>query len=124
MLDAFIEGAVGVVDQSDNMRAVLVAPKWYYAAGIRDAYAVVRYATGNGYVAYKWHHGQCGATIELTGVAEYYQVALPIPVASEMAGCSGVVSSPQGLVDVQTRHDGRVAVLTVMGPDATIVINW
>jgi hypothetical protein len=27
MLDAFIEGAVGVVDQSDNMRAVLVAPR-------------------------------------------------------------------------------------------------
>ena len=124
MLDAFIEGAVGVVDQSDNMRAVLVAPKWYYAAGIRDAYAVVRYAPGSGYVAYKWHHGQCSASIELTGIAERYQVVLPIPVASEMAGCSGVVSSPHGVVEVQTRHDGRVAVLTVTGPDATVVINW
>lgn len=124
MLDAFVEGAVGVVDQSDNMRAVLVAPKWYYAAGIRDAYAVVRYATGNGYVAYTWHHGQCGARIELTGSAERYQIALPIPAANDMAGCSGTVSSPQGIVDVQTRHDGRVAVLTVTGPDAVVVVNW
>ena len=124
MLDAFVEGAVGVVDQSDNMRAVLVAPKWYYTAGIRDAYAVVRYAAGNGYVAYTWHHGQCGASIELTGSAERYQIALPIPAASDMAGCSGTVSSPQGVVDVQTRHDGRVAVLTVTGPDAVVVVNW
>mgnify|MGYP006271776925 CR=1 FL=1 len=124
MLDAFIEGAVGVVDQSDNMRAVLIAPKWYYAAGLRDAYAVVRYAAGSGYVAYKWHHGQCGATIELAGSAERYQIALPIPAAQDMAGCSGTVSSPQGVVDVQTRLDGRVAVLTVTGPDAVVAVNW
>lgn len=124
MLNAFIEGAVGVVDQSDNMRAVLVAPKWYYTAGMRDAYAVVRYAAGDGYVAYRWHHGVCGASIEISGSAERYQVALPVPAPAERVGCSGTVSSPQGVVSVQVRYDGQVAVVDVVGPEATVVVNW
>lgn len=124
MLDAFIEGAVGVVDQSDNMRVVRVAPQWYYAAGIRDAYAVVRYAAGDGYVAYKWHHTQCAASIEITGNALQYQVALPLPAPGDMVGCSGTVSSPQGDVTVQSQHDGRAALITVNGPDATVDVNW
>lgn len=123
MLDAFIEGAVGVVDQSDNMRAVLVAPQWYYA-GIRDAYAVVRYAAGDGYVAYRWHHGACGASIDIAGSAERYQVVLPLPATSDRVGCSGTVSSPQGVVTVQTRHTGQYAVIDVGGPEATVVVNW
>ncbi len=120
MLDAFVEGAVGVVDQSDNLRRVLVAPQWYYA-GVRDAYASVAYAAGNGYVAYRWHHTACWATIELTG-AEAYQVALPIP--DDMTGCSGVISSPNGEVRIVTGPEGRMAVIDVQAPEPTVVVSW
>lgn len=120
MLNAFVEGAVGVVDQGDNFRRVLVAPQWP-AAGLTDAAATVRYAAGNGYVAYRWHQDACWASIDLTG-AEQYQVALPIP--TQAPGCSGVVSSPNGLVRIVERREGRVAVVDVQGPETTVVINW
>jgi len=120
MLDAFVEGAVGVVDQSDNLRRALVAPQWYYA-GVRDAYASVGYAAGNGYVAYRWHHTACWASIELTG-AEAYQVALPIP--NDTTGCSGVVTSPNGEVRIVTGPEGRVAVIDVLQPEPTVVVSW
>ena len=120
MLNAFIEGAVGVVDQSDNLRAARVSPQWYYA-GLTDAAATVRYAAGSGYVAYRWHHDTCWASVEVTG-AESYQVAVPIPL--QAPGCSGVVSSPNGAVRIVERREGRVAIVDVTTPEATIVINW
>lgn len=120
MLDAYIEGAVGVVDQGNNLRTALVAPKWFYA-GLVDAAATVRYAAGNGYVAYRWHHDACWASVEVTG-ADRYQVALPIP--TQAVGCSGVVSSPNGPVRIVERREGHVAVVDVTTPEATVVITW
>jgi hypothetical protein len=121
MLDAFIEGAVGVVDQGDNLRQVLVSPQWAYTPDIRDAYAVVRYAAGNGYVAYRWHQEACWASVEVTGATQY-QVALPVP--KDAKGCSGTVSSPNGAVRLVTTHEGQVAVIDVTSGDATVVVSW
>lgn len=120
MLNAFVEGAVGVVDQSDNLRTALVAPQWHYA-GLTDAAATVRYAAGNGYVSYRWHQDACWASVELTG-ADQYQVALPIPM--QTPGCSGTVSSPNGIVRIVEHREGRVAVVDVPSPEATVVITW
>jgi hypothetical protein len=120
MLNAFVEGAVGVVDQSDNFRTALVSPQWFYA-GLTDAAATVRYATGSGYVAYRWHHDACWASVDVTG-ADAYQVAIPIPM--QTTGCSGVVSSPNGTVRIVERREGRVAVIDVSTPEATVVVSW
>jgi hypothetical protein len=111
---------VGVVDQSDNFRTALVAPQWFYA-GLTDAAATVRYATGSGYVAYRWHHDACWASVDVTG-ADAYQVAIPIPM--QTTGCSGVVSSPNGTVRIVERREGRVAVIDVTTPEATVVVSW
>ncbi len=120
MLDAFVEGAVGIVDQGQQLQQVLVAPQWYHV-GIRDAYGSVRYAPGSGYAAYVWHHDACWASIVLTG-ATAYQVALPIP--DDISACSGVVSSPQGEVRIVERSEGRYAVVDVYNPEPTVIITW
>lgn len=121
MLDAFIEGAVGVVDQGDNLRHVIVSPQWVYTSDLHDAYAVVRYAAGNGYVAYRWHQEACWASIEVTG-ADQYHVVLPVP--KEAKGCSGTVSSPNGEVHLVATHEGQAAIIDLMSGDGTVVVRW
>ncbi len=120
MLNAFVEGAVGVVDQSDNFHAALVAPQWMYA-GLSDAAATVRYASGSGYVAYRWHQDNCWASVDVTG-ADSYQVVIPIPL--QATGCSGVVSTPNGAVRIVERREGRAAIIDVTTPEATVVVHW
>lgn len=120
MVMAFIEGAVGVVDQQDNLRVVTVAPQWSHV-GLRDAYASVRYAMTNNYVAYRWHQDRCWASIEVTG-AEAYQVELPIP--QDVTGCSGVVTASQHVVEVRDTPEGRVAVVRLDAAEGTVVVSW
>lgn len=120
MVMAFIEGAVGVVDQQDNLRVVTVAPQWSHV-GLRDAYASVRYAMTNNYVAYRWHQDRCWSSIEVTG-AESYQIKLPIP--QDVAGCSGEVTASHHLVEVLDTPEGRVAVVQLNSSEGTVVVSW
>lgn len=120
MVTAFIEGAVGVVDQHDNLRRVIVSPQWAHV-GLRDAYASVRYAATDNYVAYRWHQDACWASIEVTG-AQAYEIHLPIP--TETAGCSGTVASPNGSVNIMETPEGRVAVVHLDVPEGTISVSW
>ncbi len=120
MLMAFIEGAVGVVDQQDNLRMVTIAPQWSYV-GLRDAYASIRYAMTHQYVAYRWHQDQCWASVDVTG-AQSYQVKLAIP--RDTVGCSGVITSPQGPVTVIDTPEGQVAVVQLNAREGTVIVSW
>jgi len=120
MLMAFVEGAVGVVDQQDNLRVVTVAPQWSHA-GLRDAYASVRYAMTNNYVAYRWHQDACWASIEVTG-AQAYQIELSIP--RDTVGCSGTIQSPNGAVQIIDTAEGQVAIVQLNAPEGTVVVSW
>lgn len=120
MLMAFIEGAVGVVDQQDNLRVVTIAPQWSHV-GLRDAYASVRYAMTNNYVAYRWHQDACWASIDVTG-AQAYQIKLAIP--RDTVGCSGVIQSPNGPVTVVQTPEGQVAIVQLNAAEGTVVVSW
>ncbi len=120
MVMAFIEGAVGVVDQQDNLRVVTIAPQWAHV-GLRDAYASVRYAMTNNYVAYRWHQDACWASIDVTG-AQAYQIKLAIP--RDAVGCSGVIQSPNGPVTVVQTPEGQVAIVQLNAAEGTVVVSW
>lgn len=120
MLMAFIEGAAGVVDQQDNLRVVTIAPQWSHA-GLRDAYVSVRYAMTNNYVAYRWHQDVCSASIDVTG-AHAYQINVSIP--RDAVGCSGMVTSPNGPVEILDTPEGQVAVVQLATPEGTVVVHW
>jgi hypothetical protein len=99
---------------------VKIAPQWSHV-GLRDAYATVRYAMTNNYVAYRWHQDACWASIEVTG-AQAYQIALPIP--RDAVGCSGTVQSPNGPVQVIDTPEGQVAVVQLNASEGTVVVSW
>ncbi|HMO59807.1 MAG TPA: hypothetical protein PKC19_20825 [Roseiflexaceae bacterium] len=85
MLAALIEGAAGIRDNHVALRSVTIAPAWGATSDVRSAYAVARYAGGDGYAAYHWQQRQQAIDIQLSSSADPCQIRLLLPADAERA---------------------------------------
>lgn len=79
MLGALIEGAAGIEDRGVVYSDVRLSPRWATLDDVTDARVVVRYAASDGYVAYRWEHGEQTLSLDFTSPAERVQVQLMLP---------------------------------------------
>jgi len=79
-LSALLEGLAGLKDTSEQMRTMKVAPRWAVTSE-REIYAVVRYAFGNHYFAYRMiiDYVEKIIRLEYSGSGQYVQFHLLLP---------------------------------------------
>ena len=83
MLLALIEGAAGITDNSIGYRDVTLSPHWGTTPDVRNAYAVARYAPGDGYTAYRWAQGERAIVLDATGSTDLIRVAIALPPSAD-----------------------------------------
>jgi len=124
MLSALIEGAAGISDNAIAYRDVTVAPRWTTTTDVRDAYAIARYASGDGYVAYHWRQGNQAIELDVTGSADRTRIALPLPQGAGEGKRSQLNITRNGApapYTIEERPDGRYLLLE--SPDTVIQIR-
>jgi hypothetical protein len=124
MLSALIEGAAGISDNAIAYRDVTITPQWPTTTDVRDAYVIARYASGDGYVAYRWRQGNQAIELDATGSAERTRIALPLPDGAGEGKRSQLNVTRNGApapYTIEQRPDSRYILLE--SPDTVIQIN-
>jgi hypothetical protein len=124
MLNALIEGAAGIVDNGIAYRDVSVTPRWAAAKDVAEAYAVSRYAAGDGYVAYRWRQGERAIEVDITGSADRTSLAIPLPEGAGQSRRSRLDVSINGQAApfrLEERPEGRYVL--VESPDSVVQVR-
>lgn len=122
MLTALIEGAAGIEDGGAAMRDITVSPRWA-AAGVAGAYAVARYASGDGYLAYVWQQGPRAIGVEATGSAERLRLRVLLP-PEVRGGVRVTLNGGPAAHTIETVRASRYAVLETTGPIVNVQVRW
>lgn len=91
-LSAFIEGLVGIQDESKLFQQVKISPRWAVAE-TQDATAVIRYGASDGYFAYRWIANPEEKTVEISytgsGQTADFHVLLPPKITAKSVAIDG-----------------------------------
>ncbi len=125
MLLALIEGAAGIIDNSIAYRDVTISPHWGTTPDVREAYASIRYALGDGYAAYRWIQGERAIVLDATGSADLLRLAIPLPASADNGSSLSVTLNgapiPFGL---DQRPDGLYVLLESRDSVVQVRIDW
>ncbi len=122
MLDAMIEGAVGVADRGAAMRDVVLSPRWA-ATSPRGVYAVVRYPASDGYVAYTYNRAATSIDVQISSSADRIRLRVLLPPAARDVT---TVTRNGGAVPytIETIRFSRYVVLDIADVVAQVQVSW
>jgi hypothetical protein len=106
---------------------VSVSPRWGITPDVREAYAVARYAPGDGYVAYRWRQGANAIELEVTGSADVTRIALPLPRGAGEGRRSRLEVTRNGApapYTIEERLDGRYVLLDSPDVVVQVRVSW
>ncbi|MBU6333641.1 MAG: hypothetical protein KGS47_04490 [Chloroflexi bacterium] len=123
MLTALLEGAAGVIDRGIRLRDVELSPRWS-ASDVAGAYVAVRYAAGDGYVAYTWERHADALQLELTSSAERVTLRLLLPAEAPPPPPDVWLDGAPVAARLETVGVSRYVVLETAGLAASVRVAW
>ncbi len=132
MLGALIEGAAGIEDQGIALSHATLSPRWLAAPrhSLNSAYAVARYATSDGYAAYRWQYEPAGSPgaegrlkLEATGSGESLRVRMLLPAEAQTVVEVQLNGQPVAY-EMETLGASRYAVVSAAGPIVQVQVRY
>ena len=111
MLNAYVEGLMGIHDNSKLFQSVTIRPAWS-SISVSQARVVLKYAPSNAYCAYEYSYDTLKNRVRLdyTGSGNQFQVMLLLPTDKEVIKVSN--NSRELGYSIQTIEQSRYLVFT------------